>query len=242
MGMVVEIEERTEALSMKFSGIEERGKVAFTLIESLVVILIVGILLSLLLPVVLKARGQALRISCMSQLRRFGLAFEFYAMNQRNAVLPNMDDQKWLLRERIAVGYTWVEGWLGRLSGFGLTNTLYLQETLVSSYISGANVWSCSVQKKNPTVMGKNISAGVDGVTELLYEFFGEEAGVEDLFALADGLWGRSGEVCGFWCCLQGCFLSVHTLGISVFLPVMVLWRGMEGRLYWPPFFCRRLL
>ncbi|MDF2440832.1 MAG: hypothetical protein JWN98_1816 [Abditibacteriota bacterium] len=51
---------------------------AFTLIEVLCVLAIIGVLAALLLPVLSRVRGQARRTSCVSQLRQIGLATEMY--------------------------------------------------------------------------------------------------------------------------------------------------------------------
>lgn len=55
----------------------------FTLVELLVVIAILGILASLLLPALVRARESALRAQCQNNIRQMGIAFKMYASENR---------------------------------------------------------------------------------------------------------------------------------------------------------------
>ncbi len=66
-----------------------RGRAAagFTLVELLVVISIIGILIGLLLPVLANVRKDARKITCASNLRQVGIAFQAYRTDNKE-IMP----------------------------------------------------------------------------------------------------------------------------------------------------------
>ncbi len=63
-------------------------RAGFTLIELLVVIAIIGILASMLLPVLGKSKGRAHAVKCLSNTKQLVMAAQFYADENRHILPP----------------------------------------------------------------------------------------------------------------------------------------------------------
>src|SRR5581483_11426165 len=73
---------------MKKQPKQHRRRGGFTLVELLVVIGVIALLIGMLMPALTRARGQANRVVCQSNLRQVGVAMLMYADENGGWVFP----------------------------------------------------------------------------------------------------------------------------------------------------------
>src|SRR5450432_430465 len=78
---------------------------AFTLVELLVVVAIIGILAALLLPALNQAKSRARRIECVGNLRETGLAFHLFANDHGGKFTPQVSTNDGGSLEFVTAGY-----------------------------------------------------------------------------------------------------------------------------------------
>lgn len=77
--------------SMPILTESRKPELGFTLIELLVVIAIIAVLISVLLPSLSHARGQAIQVRCSVQMRELHTALIYYANDHRGKTPPSRD-------------------------------------------------------------------------------------------------------------------------------------------------------
>jgi prepilin-type N-terminal cleavage/methylation domain-containing protein len=156
---------------------------AFTLVELLVVIAIIGILASLLLPALARARSKSQRIACVSNLRQIGYAFNLLLMDNHDR-FPDRRDLKSTL------GYKPWSTWppsdpRGGWAAVALTNYLHDE------------IWTCPSLLRSPlasTPQCVQHSRPGDAGSRVTYWLWRFDR-MEDPIPL-DNFWGKTVDQC----------------------------------------------
>jgi prepilin-type N-terminal cleavage/methylation domain-containing protein/prepilin-type processing-associated H-X9-DG protein len=119
----------------------ERRAGGFTLLELLVVVAIIAILAALLLPVLSKGKDRGQSIACLNNLKQLQVAWEIYAGDNTDNLVPNKDDDdgtgNW-----VSLPGSWVLG--NALLDVTTTN---IQNGALFPYVKSAPAFRCPTDK-----------------------------------------------------------------------------------------------
>ena len=99
---------------------------AFTLIESLVVISVIAILAALLLPVLSAAKQNARTTKRLSNVRQIGLGMKMYASDNRDLYPESGTTIPWSAIDiPVAQGGSGKPGWMEQIVSFAIDTNIY---------------------------------------------------------------------------------------------------------------------
>jgi prepilin-type N-terminal cleavage/methylation domain-containing protein/prepilin-type processing-associated H-X9-DG protein len=122
------------------SGRRRPGCGGFTLIELLVVIAIIGILASMLLPALTRAKAKGQGIACLNNLRQLTLCWLMYPDDNDGLVPPNEASGAYSLAG------SWIEG-----DAKTDRDTLNIQKGVLFKYNKSAKIYHCPTDRTTVT-------------------------------------------------------------------------------------------
>ena len=134
-----------------------KTKRGFTLVELLVVMAIIAILASLLLPALARAKEQANRTACLSNLKQWGLGLTMY-LDDNNQIFPDFsianttpgapsgydqDNIHWSDLAIFAAGGYGNSAWFNALPPYVAQNALWQYAANPTNFVNGRSIFNC---------------------------------------------------------------------------------------------------
>ena len=178
----------------------EQGHRAFTLVELLVVIAIIAVLIAILLPALNRAREQAKKIKCESNLRQIGIAAATYSQMYGNSTVPLEFYKDGIDQNSPTWGYTQFDEWWVGLVGLKLLpqpNVIVTDNTAGNSIYDYNSVFVCPDTPDNIAVGNQPWPpSGADGFNQHYGRFTASPSFVFDESTLHTSAWAS--------CCSYG--------------------------------------